>query len=1395
MKLPESASHPAAPPAGGIKGGVVNAKMIDEPGDKIPIETSRAYQLEMYEASMRGNVIVVMDTGSGKTHVAKLRIQAELERCPVHKLVWFLAPSVPLCEQQHSTLKKALPTYPIRLLIGSDNVDRWLSKKIWDDVLEDVRIVVSTHAILADALSFGFVRMDRLALLIFDEAHHCVRNHPANAIMRDHYHPYLENHGADSVPSILGLTASPAIRSKPKDVELVERNLNARCHTPRIHRTELLEFVHRPHFVKLEYDIAVPKTSSLGHKLTAIFSNALKWTSSEDRPRASELDQLRKFVDSASYIQDELGTWAAGYYIKESVKSYIWTWTQSRSSVAFLKLIEPLAQSEACSGITVSDTIDISPKVEELIRFLEKQDQSRLYGIIFVDRRATVAVLQQVLSMHPRTQDILRCGTFVGSSNSTSKKNQLGDWLNPTSQVNTLDEFRGNSKNIIISTNVLEEGIDVSACNLVVCFNPPVKLTSFIQRRGRARKDESVFVLMTERNETNLKDWARLEQEIALTYAKEMEQLKELKDIENALEYSDMRLYIEQTGALVTFLNVMARIHHFCTSLLNPQPYVELKPRFHIQDDPESGLVSAVIVLPDCIDSSVRTARSKRKWKTEKMAKRDAAFHAYVALYKKELVNEYLLPAMSRGQAIEELMDGMETRDATIKASECLDPWRSIAIKWSATEHQLHQKLITIDRPGRTAVSFLVVLPTHIPDIPSFRLYVDDKTTYEVSFNGSVIGTSCYPDLIILRQATATILQSASAARMKKDSDLDFIALFLPFIDQSKLLQWLEDNTGSLPATEALTKAMEQPLGIIRDMSHYGATSTFHKMIGHDTIEVIPLSKRRDFLHRISHKHLDNIDEGDVEEEPEGPAPKIKVISVHTAMVDKLSLDYAECSRLIPSITHRLGRYFLALDLHNSILCNVGFSDINYIIAATNAPSAREGTDYEELEFVGDVVLKFLATVNLYISRPLWPEGFLSRAKDKIVSNARLSRAAMETGLDKYIFTKIFTARKWRPAYISDYGEPDEVIERQISTKTLADVVEALIGGAYMEGGVDKALRCARSFLPNDIAEDTPAQLLNSDIRVRDEIITANSTTSKIEELIGYEFKAKRILVEAIIHPSHQRDITTDSYQRLEFLGDSALDMVVIAYIAEHAPDIPYNQMHLIKTAMVNTGYLAYICMDTSMDMPDTVKVVPVSGKRFETVQSTRKVRLCDFMLHNLVSVMQTSLERYEALKPKIQEAISHGALYPWVELAAFVPEKFLADMIESIIGAVLVDTVGDLTACTRVVEKLGMLKFLQRMIAGEVDLLHPKSMLGELVSSQGRKVKFNVTKDEYTGNTSCTVLIDGIEMMTVEGCGAKEEATALAASMTLERIMNTNVADVEMNTDDAMIVESETEE
>jgi len=183
--------------------------------------TARAYQLEMYNESLKRNIIVAMDTGSGKTLIAVDRIRHELLRNShgtAQKIAWFMVPSVSLAFQQLDVLQKGLgESVVVRLLTGSASVDTWSSQQIWDDVLSGVNVMVCTYQIYADALRHGFVKLSDASLHVFDEAHHCNGNEAPNRIMQDFYH-VQKKENSTTLPAILGLSASPVIRHGSGDL-------------------------------------------------------------------------------------------------------------------------------------------------------------------------------------------------------------------------------------------------------------------------------------------------------------------------------------------------------------------------------------------------------------------------------------------------------------------------------------------------------------------------------------------------------------------------------------------------------------------------------------------------------------------------------------------------------------------------------------------------------------------------------------------------------------------------------------------------------------------------------------------------------------------------------------------------------------------------------------------------------------------------------------------------------------------------------------------------------------------------------------------------------------------------------------------------------------------------
>jgi ERCC4-related helicase len=80
-----------------------------------------------------------------------------------------MAPTVALCLQQYKVISQHIPAAKSRTLTGLDKVELWTEQPTWDAVLQDVQVVISTHAVLVDAMTHGFVRISQLGLIIFDE--------------------------------------------------------------------------------------------------------------------------------------------------------------------------------------------------------------------------------------------------------------------------------------------------------------------------------------------------------------------------------------------------------------------------------------------------------------------------------------------------------------------------------------------------------------------------------------------------------------------------------------------------------------------------------------------------------------------------------------------------------------------------------------------------------------------------------------------------------------------------------------------------------------------------------------------------------------------------------------------------------------------------------------------------------------------------------------------------------------------------------------------------------------------------------------------------------------------------------------------------------------------------
>ena len=82
---------------------------------------------------------------------------------------------------------------------------------------------------------------------------------------------------------------------------------------------------------------------------------------------------------------------------------------------------------------------------------------------------------------------------------------------------------------------------------------------------------------------------------------------------------------------------------------------------------------------------------------------------------------------------------------------------------------------------------------------------------------------------------------------------------------------------------------------------------------------------------------------------------------------------------------------------------------------------------------------------------------------------------------------------------------------------------------------------------------------------------------NKLEEKLGYRFKDRGLLEHAMTHSSYaneHRNAGLTSNERLEFLGDSVLGVVVADYLFHEHPDMPEGELTRTRAALVCEGSL-----------------------------------------------------------------------------------------------------------------------------------------------------------------------------------------------------------------------------
>lgn len=366
---------------------------------------------------------------------------------------------------------------------------------------------------LLNALKLKQIAMSQLSLLIFDEVHETnSSNSPYGLLL-----PYLSQCPASQRPRVLGLTASPCSNSSDmrESISSLCNKLGAVPYTPLLD-----DSIEKPNSItctyvsiqKTAFEIAYEKFVVETLELLSQLHDCFKanWKTFPVKAQAQiKIDAFLKIIsqsrllakDQADIELLQLTTWMLKWLdslnilqisgpmkLIQLIRADLEYAERNRalSNIAsnLVPIISQLRQS--VEEIFTQHQIDEnSPRLAELLSLLERHRSDRERILVFVERRNTAERLCRRLTQYPHINELNPICVMGNTNGGVAYKEH---------QQNVLELFRSGECKLLVATSVLEQGIDVAMCGLVICFDGVKSVKSIIQSRGRARKDAANFV-------------------------------------------------------------------------------------------------------------------------------------------------------------------------------------------------------------------------------------------------------------------------------------------------------------------------------------------------------------------------------------------------------------------------------------------------------------------------------------------------------------------------------------------------------------------------------------------------------------------------------------------------------------------------------------------------------------------------------------------------------------------------------------------------------------------------------------------------------------------------------------------------------------------------------------
>ncbi|KAL3872342.1 hypothetical protein ACJMK2_040272 [Sinanodonta woodiana] len=265
--------------------------------------------------------------------------------------------------------------------------------------------------------------------------------------------------------------------------------------------------------------------------------------------------------------------------------------------------------------------------------------------------------------------------------------------------------------------------------------------------------------------------------------------------------------------------------------------------------------------------------------------------------------------------------------------------------------------------------------------------------------------------------------------------------------------------------------------------------------------------------------------------------------------------------------------------IHYSHTRKKGINILMYIMAkmGQKEDTPSEVPHNERLEFLGDAVVEFITSIHLFFMFPWLEEGGLTTYRGAIVQNQQLAVLARNLHLEDYML----------------YAHGPDLCHESDLKHAMANCFEALMGALFIDGGIELADRVFSStlFPESDLLQtwtNLPQHPLQEDEPNGDRHWIESSPTlqkmTKFEESIGVRFDHIRLLARSFsLRNVGYNNLTMGHNQRLEFLGDTIMQLVSSEFLFKHFPDHHEGHLSLLRSSLVNNRTQASVADDLGM--------------------------------------------------------------------------------------------------------------------------------------------------------------------------------------------------------------------